>query len=373
MNDEWPLPPGIVQLIADLWGGTNLQLLSSEKNLVVSFESTEPGVLRIHTQNERDEKLVLAELDWVRFLYERGVRVAPPLPTLDGRWTVRFPLNEERAVYAAAFLKIPGVRPVITTKNGWNVKLVEQMGEILGKIHSLNSQYQPPSKTRRFDWTKQDVKRFAAAVIPESEKKVWETFRRHWRRGKSLPRTHETFGLTHGDYHPGNLLIDSGVVTVIDFDNCCYDWYAADVAHFLAMSLLPLSQATREVREQAAAELFDSFMQGYLRQRVPPEDLIAALPHFLMKFDLIFYLNLRARALNLSPENPFSPYFNYVRANIEAGHPGLRIDFLGRYRALRGEPARPSRAEPPGLVETLIQIPLRLLRLLGRVGKGNSN
>jgi Ser/Thr protein kinase RdoA (MazF antagonist) len=370
MSEEWALPPVIVGLIADLWGGKDLRPLSNAKNLVFAFQLADgPGVLRIHTQGERDEALVLAELDWVQFLYASGVRVPPPLPTLDGRWAVRFPLNEETSVYAAAFRLMPGVHPDIRIGDRWNLQLVERMGEVLGRMHALSVEYEPPAGLHRFDWTRQDLPLFVSTVIPPNEKSVRQKFKRHWSRMQSMPRDKNGYGLTHGDYHTGNLLVDDAGVTVIDFDNCCYNWYVADIAHFIAMSLFPLAQDSPARRNQAASILFETFMRGYQRFHTLSDTWLEFLPNFLLNFDLVFYLNMRARGPELPKKNPLAPYINYAKSNVEKGQAGVNLDFVRLYARAQGKavpeisvgyPAE----KPGGLFERLLRLPGRFIQFL---------
>ena len=47
------------------------------------------------------------------------------------------------------------------------------------------------------------------------------------------PRTPTDWGLIHADLRPSNLMIDDGVLTVIDFDDCGYSWYLYDFASAL--------------------------------------------------------------------------------------------------------------------------------------------
>jgi Ser/Thr protein kinase RdoA (MazF antagonist) len=377
MNEEWLLPQAIVGLIADLWGGTDLRPLSTAKNLVFAFQlASGPGVLRIHTQGERDEALVLAELDWVHFLYVKGVRVPLPLPALDGRWAVRFPLNEEISVYAAAFQLMPGVHPTIRVGDNWNLSLVERMGEVLGRMHALNVQYQPPDGLSRFDWTRQDIPHYVSAVIPPSETRLREKFQQHWSRLQSMPRDANGYGLTHGDFHAGNLLVDEAGLTIIDFDNCCYNWYIADIAHFLAMSLFPLAQETPAKRNQAAAVLFESFMRGYQRFHTLAESWFEFVPYFLLNFDLVFYLNLRTHGVELPEDNPLSLYFNYARMNVEKGLPDISLDFVRLSARARDEatvefPTGYPTEKASTLLEKLIKIPIRLIQFI-QGGKDDS-
>lgn len=46
----------------------------------------------------------------------------------------------------------------------------------------------------------------------------------------SLPREDNAYGLIHNDFHPYNFMIDGDTITVFDFDDCIYGWYALDIA-----------------------------------------------------------------------------------------------------------------------------------------------
>jgi aminoglycoside phosphotransferase (APT) family kinase protein len=69
-------------------------------------------------------------------------------------------------------------------------------------------------------------------------------------------------GLIHGDFHPGNVLVDGDRVTLIDLDNIGYGDPAADIGRFLA------SLRTRSLRafgtHTALSEAGEAFLQAYL-------------------------------------------------------------------------------------------------------------
>ena len=47
----------------------------------------------------------------------------------------------------------------------------------------------------------------------------------------SMPETVASFGMTHSDHAPGNFHYSaSDGITTFDFGNCCYHWYAWDLA-----------------------------------------------------------------------------------------------------------------------------------------------
>ncbi|WP_411025937.1 phosphotransferase enzyme family protein, partial [Salmonella sp. s54833] len=61
-----------------------------------------------------------------------------------------------------------------------------------------------------------------AAVIEEAERKVIE-------RLTDYGMGPERFGLVHADLRMSNLMVHNGKITVIDFDDCGWSWYLADL------------------------------------------------------------------------------------------------------------------------------------------------
>ena len=55
---------------------------------------------------------------------------------------------------------------------------------------------------------------------------------------KALPIERETFGLMHGDIHPGNFHYDGKELTIFDFDDAAYNYFIHDLAMVLYYSVL---------------------------------------------------------------------------------------------------------------------------------------
>ncbi len=86
-----------------------------------------------------------------------------------------------------------------------------------------------------------------------------------------LPR--RDYGLTHGDYRPGNVVWDGQVARTIDFDEPNFHWLIADVARAL-MELrdLPLARRRRHREE---------FLRGYRAEREIEPFRVGQLPYFV--------------------------------------------------------------------------------------------
>ena len=62
-------------------------------------------------------------------------------------------------------------------------------------------------------------------------------------------------GFCHGDFHGGNVLVENGVATLLDFDDCGMGWIAYDLASFL-WACQGYEPAQREA-------IWADFLQGY--------------------------------------------------------------------------------------------------------------
>ena len=82
----------------------------------------------------------------------------------------------------------------------------------------------------------------------------------------------EDFGMIHADLHPGNLLVDDGALSVIDFDDAAFGWYLYDLA--VALN-----------HHQAAANFGDlkaALLAGYRSRRPLSAEAEARLDMFLL-------------------------------------------------------------------------------------------
>ena len=102
----------------------------------------------------------------------------------------------------------------------------------------------------------------------------------------SLPRDESSFGLIHGDFQLDNLFWN-GELRAIDFDDCCYHWYLADVA--LALDDVSMDAGT-----------LHPFLDSYGDARAVGEEPVGALALFRRAGELVRYAQVR-RALDISP------------------------------------------------------------------------
>ena len=101
------------------------------------------------------------------------------------------------------------------------------------------------------------------------------------------------FGLIHNDLHFANFIIHpEGRMTIIDFDDCGYGWFAMDIAMAL-FDVLVLYNAPSEEESQRFAERFlTNYLAGYRLENELASFWQQQLPKFLKLKELCIYATL---------------------------------------------------------------------------------
>jgi Ser/Thr protein kinase RdoA (MazF antagonist) len=108
----------------------------------------------------------------------------------------------------------------------------------------------------------------------------------------ALPKNKSCFGLVHFDYSDGNYHIDmdTGAITVFDFDNCMNCWYMFDLANlWLHNEGWCRHETDQSKRFKLMQQCFDLQLQGYKTETEVPDKLLEKLPLFI---DMVLIENI---------------------------------------------------------------------------------
>ena len=250
-------------------------------------------VLRISALGDRSENDYLAETEFVRFLAENGAPVADVLPSVRGKVVERVEADG-KAVYVSLFAYAKGM---LMAENGYRYRegapLSEYFyntGKALGAIHRLSKAYAPvhprPDYFDKYDMTSLD------RLIPEEYGDLKKAVARRLEAFRALPMDKGCYGLVHFDYSDGNWHIDmdTGAITVFDFDNCMNCWYMFDLAN-LWMHNEGWTRQESDPRKRFALmrQCFDLQLQGYRTETELPEEMLDKLPLFI---DMVLIENI---------------------------------------------------------------------------------
>ena len=250
-------------------------------------------ILRISGLGDRTEEDYLAETEFVHWLAQNGAPVADVIPSANGRLVECLEDDGEKK-YVSLFAYAKGM---LLCDNGYRYRegapLEEYFfntGKALGKIHRLSKLYQPAH--RRPDYFDKYNTAYMDRLIPAEYGELKKAIADRLDRFRALPRDGEAYGLVHFDFSDGNYHIDmnTGELTVFDFDNCMYCWYMFDLANLWTHGVGWFRQEPDAgKRMQGMAWYFNTVLEGYRSETDVPETLLEQLPLFI---DMVLIENI---------------------------------------------------------------------------------
>jgi Ser/Thr protein kinase RdoA (MazF antagonist) len=230
----------LLPAISDLYGleGYTIRLIGGHKggrNLVYSCDrqGADGRVIRVAFLPDRSREHLLGEVEFIRYLADRGGSVANVITSRNGSLLEELSHGGHR-FYVCVFEKAKGK---LLRENGYRyrpgVPISEyyyNCGKTLGKLHQLSKEYTPIH--RRYSFFDKYNPQYIHELIPRSFSLLKERMIELLEALEELERSPESFGMIHFDYNDGNYAIDfdTGQITVFDFDNSCFGWYMYDVA-----------------------------------------------------------------------------------------------------------------------------------------------
>ncbi len=290
--------------------------------------------MRISPPNEDiNLEAMQSELDWMRFLSTHGISVTRPVPSRRG-CLVEQVEEDGQSYILAAFEKARGVLAEELHADQWTEALSRNLGRTVGRMHAVSRNYLPPEVLiRRPEWDQIDSCYHCNTVLDQTFSMI-QTKREQMRQAvKALPRDPGSFGLIHGDLHCANFFVDiaDNNITLFDFDDCFYGWYAMDIA----MSVFDLV-VLYPVKDQAvfASNFLERYLEGYLHENRLEAVWIERLALFLKLLEVEIYADL-ARDYAAGKTGAWGGSFMPGRAGrIENDVAYVGLDFLEIFRRI---------------------------------------
>ncbi|MGY4711020.1 phosphotransferase enzyme family protein [Mycolicibacterium sp. CBM1] len=258
-----------------------LRLLSLSENATYLVDDHEPIVLRVHRPGYHSLEAIRSELAWMRALRtETSVATPELLAAADGTDVVLAEVGDD-ALYVDAVTFVAGC----TAEENPDAVGFDELGRLTAIMHSHARNWTIPAGFTRFRWDLESI------LGPQAR---WG----NWRLAPGLTDADRTwiqraaddiaakltefgsgpdrFGLVHADLRLANLMVNpdghgSGI-TVIDFDDCGWSWYLAD-----------LGAAVSFIEDTPAGErIIAEWLTGYFEAGSLPADDLALIPSFVM-------------------------------------------------------------------------------------------
>ena len=261
--------------------------------IIVSKNEDKQYILRIADLGDRSEKDYLAETEYVHYLAENGAPVANVIPSVNGR-LVESMEAEGKTVYVSLFAYAKGM---LLVDNGYRYREGASLdeyfyntGKALGAIHRLSKEYEPVHP--RQDYFDKYNMTYLNQLIPEEYSELKAAIERRLDEFRALPKNKDIYGLVHFDYSDGNYHVDmnTGEITVFDFDNCMNCWYMFDLANlWLHNEGWTWQEADPGKKFELMQQCFEYQLQGYKTETDIPEEMLEKLPLFI---DMVLIENI---------------------------------------------------------------------------------
>ena len=261
--------------------------------VIVSRNGDKQYVLRISDLGDRNENDYIAETEFVHFLAENGAPVADVIPSVQGN-LVECMEADGNEVYVSLFTYAKGV---LLADNGYRYRegasLSEYFyntGKALGAIHRLSKEYKPVHS--RADYFDKYNMNYINSLIPDEYDELKKAIASRFDEFQKIPKEKNCYGIVHFDYSDGNYHIDmdTGAITVFDFDNCMNCWYMFDLANlWIHNEGWTRQEADSDKRMALMQQCFDIQLQGYKTETDITEEMFEKLPLFI---DMVLIENI---------------------------------------------------------------------------------
>nr|WP_315463267.1 phosphotransferase [uncultured Rhodoferax sp.] len=281
---------GFSQAKSALTGRDRLTLVAHWENTVYRFDSDHGAfVLRLHPVHGRTVDTISAELRWLEFLSQKGLRVPRPRLSLDGDCAAWIADEDSAKARICSMLTwMPGEALLASTQN------MEKVGGLLASLHRYGNE--PLSLFIRpqldFDWLVGE--RGGLGYGPNPLDKLPAEYSLN--RDLAIPLIAEAFAIIrdqggepipiHGDFHMNNLVFEGGVPTVIDFDDC-----GMGLPHYDIATVLHLYRESEEW-----SDLLTALLKGYSSVAPLPVKLLETLDRFMLARRLCMLMWMAAKA-----------------------------------------------------------------------------
>lgn len=260
---------------------------------VCSLNKKNKFVLRVSDLIDRSIDDYYAEIEFINYLAKNGAPVANVLPSNNQKYVEIVDIDGHK-FYISLFAYAEGM---LICDNGYRYRngapLEEYFfntGKTLGIIHRLSKSFKP--KYRRIHYQEKYNINYINCLIPDSYKELKNAISKRLEQFKLLPTDENSFGLIHFDFSDGNYHINmnTGKITVFDFDNCMYCWYMFDLANlWIHGEGWFRNEEDGKKRMESMKCYFDTILLGYRSETEVSDNLLSQLPLFI---DMVLIENI---------------------------------------------------------------------------------
>jgi amicoumacin kinase len=282
-------------------------------NTVYSYQNL---IFRLSSRNRRSLGEIDSEIYLLQALGEKGVPVSLPIKSPNGKI-----IESTDQHYIVCFEKAKGNPVDVTDPEVWNKDLFFTWGRVSGKMHQVSKDI----RINRLTWSPDNPD--LLNLSPKIKSKIiTNRYDQLLKQLGDFEMNTDLFGLIHNDFHQGNFFVNKGEITVFDFDDSAYHWFAYDLAASFYHAYWQASSFTPE-NKQFSMEFWEHFLRGYQQEHTISKELIQQIPIFL-KIREIFLYTLFLEKWDLENLQDWQKYtLTDLKNNIESGKPYSDVNF----------------------------------------------
>ncbi|MBN2379380.1 phosphotransferase [candidate division WOR-3 bacterium] len=302
-----------------------LKRLHSFENFIYEFERDGAElILRLTHSSDMSADFMQGETEWVSHLASNGVSVACPVPSPSGNLVEVIDASGSGLSYFSSTVspKVKGVH--LLKPQDYTDEVITNWGRVLGRMHALAKDYEPSSeRIRRPHWDEGEEER-ARKYLPRSQPRVMQRWHELVEHARTLDTGKDSYGLVHDDLYSMNFLVNDREITVIDFGDSRYDWFANDLA-------IPIFYVVREhwfvqPDNDFVRRFMRCILEGYLSENTLESRWLSEIGFFHKLRELLLYITLYAEGMK--DLDPWSERFMQGRReSIEQSTPIIEADF----------------------------------------------
>jgi Ser/Thr protein kinase RdoA (MazF antagonist) len=261
--------------------GSPLRLLSLSENATYLVDDDDPMVLRVHRPGYHSLDAIRSELAWMKALRtETSVTTPELIHPCYGTDVVTAKVGGD-VLYVDAVTFVAGY----TAEENPETVGFDELGHLTAVMHDHGRRWAAPQGFTRFRWDLESILgpharwgnwRLAPGLTARDRTWIGRAAEDITVRLTEFGCAPDRFGLVHADLRPANLIVDpsdvSGGITVIDFDDCGWSWYLADLG--AAVSFLEDTPTGERI--------IADWLTGYFEVGSIPAEHLALIPAFVM-------------------------------------------------------------------------------------------
>ena len=260
-------------------------LAEADNNFIYEFsQNGKEFILRAGTRHT--EELINAEIEWILFLNDTGVKVS--IPVLSNNKNYHEQVKHDGIIYSiVVFEKAPGGKVDLKNPEEWNEQFWETMGGVMGDLHQASVQYNNlKPKFRRPMYYEDEYIDLAAQIFSKNDAIIIKKVDDLLQQFEQLPKDPDAFGVIHTDLHTDNFHKDGNDMIIFDWDDSYYFFFTYDLAAAFHETIWdnPLDK-----RQQFADRFIPAFWKGYSRKYPLDRKWLAYLPQFFKWREFIIY------------------------------------------------------------------------------------